>query len=518
MHKNYMDVILLRHKCKRHFLLPVVAALSLSLTISTASFVDVTDQDWFQPAVRYVVNRGLFGGVGPGKFAPDENMSRAMFYTVLARMDNAAVNDDQGTNLKDVPQGQWYTGSVVWALTTGLTTCENASSFGAHAPVTRVEICLALSRYDRYSGSKRLNTNAIPTFLDIGPLIGEERAAVAACQDGGIVEGRTDGRFDPYAGASRAEVAQMISRYCKLASHPQPIPYPESPGETPDYEIDAKGWTYNYEEDFPLADLSTVTEEAVLELNSRMIYENLPTNIAPLGETIDGDRKHLTNYGTKGIHDSWNVITNRFNKNNEVDEGVELNGTQQYYGYSLQTGGIVRQDSWHETAEESGKDPWQCTWWVWGRAAQYIEEVFHRDLRELCDGEDNFGHGKSYYSGLSDYFVSDQRPTPNSIVSWSCGSYGHVAYVEAVDAGGIWVSMADSGHTWRGITYIPRVDSIENPYPLSWYAEETLNGFNHLDKPLYLDTPRREVIDRDDNGDGGESGDRTINLPTVRLP
>lgn len=485
----------MRHKRKRQYAIPLAAAaLSLTLTVTNASFIDVTEHDWFQPAVTYVVTSGLFSGTGPNRFAPSESMSRAMFYTVLARMSGAQINNDQATNLKDVPQGQWYTGSVVWALTSGLTACEDTSSFGAVSPITRVEICLALSRYDRHSGANRLNPNAVPTFLDVGRLVGEERAAVASCQEGGVVQGRSDGRFDPYAGATRAEVAQMISNYCRL------IPEDETPMEPVILDgiyssIDEKGWANNYADDFPLAGLSHVTQEAVLELNSRIIYENLPANIAPFGETIDGDKKHLTNYGTEGIKDCWNVETNQFNKNNEIEPGTALTGGQEYYGYSLQTGGLIRQDRWHRTAEESGKDPWQCTWWVWGRAAQYMEEVFGKNLKDYCEGEDNFGHGKSYYDGLSDYFVSDQRPTPNSVISWTCGLYGHVAYVEAVDEGGIWVSMADSGHTWRGITYIPRVESETNPYPLYWYAEETLNGFNHLDRPLNDGTPVEEPIE-----------------------
>lgn len=428
--------------------------------------------------------------------AAEMNISRALFYTALARMDNAEINNDQATNLKDVPGGQWYTGSVVWALTSGLTTCQGGDTFGSKSLITRAEICLALFRYDRYSGAKRLNSNALSTFVDLGRLIGEERLAVAACQEGGIVQSREDGRFDPYAGATRTEAAEMIDQYYDLLpQNPQDPSNSETGNGMLPASANAKGWHYRYEEDFPLANLSPVTEEAVLELNSRIIYENLPANIAPLGETIDGDKKHLTNYGTNGIHDCWNIKTNRYNKNNQIEEGTELNGRQEYYGYSLQTGGLVRQDMWHKTAEDSGKEPWQCTWWVWGRAAQYVAEAYEKDFKTLCGGEDNFGHGKSYYAGLSDYFASDQTPAPNSVISWSCGAYGHVAYVEAVDAGGIWVSMADSGHTWRGITYIPRVDSASNPYPLHWYAEETLNGFNHLDRPLNAGPSVREVIE-----------------------
>lgn len=484
------------HLSKRHFVLPIAAALSVALAVPAASSAKETGWNWLPPAVYDLINRALSGIAGQGELAPDESMSRAMFYTALARLDGAPVNNDQATNLKDVPQGRWYTGSVVWALTSGLTTCQDGDNFGANSPITRVEMCLALFRYDRYSGEKRLNSGAEPIFVDMGRLIGEERLAVAACQDGGIVRGREDGRFDPYAGVSRAEANEMFASYQKLTPHQsRPAQKPGGNDGKPGSAAGAKGWTHTYAQDFPLAGLSRVTEEAVLELNSRIIYENLPANIAPLGETIDGDNKHLTNYGTNGIHDCWNVSTNRYNKNNKMDAGTALGGRQQYYGYALQTGGLVRQDSWHEVAEDSGKEAWQCTWWVWGRAAQYIEEAFGKDLKALCDGEDNFGHGKSYYAGLSEYFASDLMPAPNSVISWSCGAYGHVAYVEAVDAGGIWVSMADSGHTWRGITYIPRVNSASNPYPLHWYAEETLNGFNHLDRPLLEEAAVREVIE-----------------------
>lgn len=468
---------------KRLTIAPVAAALTISLALSGAAFADVGDSDWFQPAVTYVVNHGLFGGVSDDRFAPDERMSRGMFYTVLARMDGNPINDNQATNLTDVPQGQWYTGSVIWALSSGIASCQSGSTFGVDSPISRAEICLALSRYDRLSGARRLNSNAAATFVDVGRLAGEERLAVASCQAGGIVQGRTDGRFDPYAGASRAEVAQMISNYCRLQPSQSMVPE-VIPDVLAAPMVDALGWTRVYHQDFPLAGLSKITESAVRELNARILYENLPANIAPLGSSIDGDEKHLTNYGAGGIQDCWNVRTNRFNKNNQVDAGVLLLGDQEYYGYSLQTGGLVRQDGWHKTADESGKDPWQCTWWVWGRAAQYVQEALGKDFKTLCGGEDNFGHGKSYYDGLSDYFISDRNPTPNSVISWSCGSYGHVAYVEAVDAGGIWVSMADSGHTWRGITYIRRVNSDSNPYPLHWYGWESLNGFNHLDQPI----------------------------------
>lgn len=244
------------------------------------------------------------------------------------------------------------------------------------------------------------------------------------------------------------------------------------------------GWTGKVQLDFPLSAVDAVTEELVISLNRRMLQENAPKVIAELGESVDGIEKHLTNYG-RSIYDCYQITTILPNSKNNVPAGVALSGKQEYYGYSLQVFDILTQDSWHQMAEATGKDPWQCTWWAWGRAAQYIKLAYGQSLVDLCDGVTLLGNGGDYYHTMSPYFQGSATvPKPNSIVSWSGGQYGHVGYVEAVDDGGIWVSMADAGHAWRGITYIPKSHDPDNLYPLHWYGEsERCNGFIYLDSP-----------------------------------
>lgn len=104
------------------------------------------------------------------------------------------------------------------------------------------------------------------------------------------------------------------------------------------------------------------------------------------------------------------------------------------------------------------------------------------------------GHGGKYY-GINAYggevgcgcgncnglkggwFNYGSSPRANSIISWKHGLYGHVAYVEAVDSTGIWISHANGGVGWYGITKIPL-----NGIPTGWkgYA---LNGYIYLDSP-----------------------------------
>ncbi len=452
-------------------------AAAMSLPSTATIYYDVRTTDWFAPAAGFVVNTGLFTGMTPGYFAPSETMSRGMFYTVLSRAAGIQADNSVATNLVDVPAGTWYTGAVIWAMTSGLTECASNDLFGAYEPVSRAELCRTLARYDRLTGSLALPAAGTATFPDLGGVDEETSAAIASCQAAGVVQGHNTGLFDPHGTATRAEVAQMLHNFFTL---PQLPPLPTSAQQLVPWDT-INGWEGTLEGDFPLADADQVSAEMAITLNCRILQENHPRTLAPSGTTLDDDPKHVTNYGTEGTIDCVHVSTVLHNRNNEVDAGVALNGRQEYYGYVLQVDGVLAQDRWHAAAEETGKDIWQCTWWVWGRASQYMELAYGLDLETVCGGTNNFGHAWRYYNGLKPYFLSDWTPSANSIVSWDSSTYGHVAYVEAVDDNGIWVSMADSGHAWRGVTYIPKGDDPDNPYHLYWYPDEQFNGFNHLD-------------------------------------
>lgn len=462
-------------------LLAVTAALGISMTCSASAvqtYLDVQETDWFAPAVEFTTRKGLLTGVSEGIFDPEGDTSRAMFYTVLARSVGAELEGLALSGVTDVAPGKWYTGAAAWAVGTGIANATNGI-FGPEETISRAELCRALVRCDRQLGRAVLPETADPTFLDLGGLDEETVEAISICCAAGVVSGRPSGLFDPRDGATRAEMAQILTSYFSLEGQQELIDV-VTEEDDPEW-MSLTRWTGDVELDFPLSFADEITEEMVNWLNLRIIAENYPARVVGFGQTIDGNPKHLTNYGDDGYTDCWNVATILYNQKNGLEAGVELFGQQQYYGYSLQVDGVSTQDEWHRLAQLSGKDPWQCTWWAWGRAAQYLDLRYGLDLKTLCGGRDNFGNGGSYYRGLSSYFKSDMTPSANSIVSWSGGEYGHVAYVEAVDENGIWVSAADSGHSWRGVTYIPKGDDPNNPYPLYWHSYERCNGFNHLD-------------------------------------
>ena len=72
------------------------------------------------------------------------------------------------------------------------------------------------------------------------------------------------------------------------------------------------------------------------------------------------------------------------------------------------------------------------------------------------------------------WFKYGSTPRPNSLISWSNGSYGHVAYVEGVTADGkIYISHAGSGKSWYGVQLIN---------PVGFWGM-SLNGYIYLDQP-----------------------------------
>lgn len=77
-------------------LLPHAAA------VSVRNFTDVSEDSWYYEYVDFVTDRGYFAGTSETTFSPDVTMTRAMFVTVLARLDNADI-DNSVSAFVDVP-------------------------------------------------------------------------------------------------------------------------------------------------------------------------------------------------------------------------------------------------------------------------------------------------------------------------------------------------------------------------------------------------------------------------------
>lgn len=110
-------------------------------------FNDVKLGATYYRAVMYAVDNGLFNGTSETTFSPDTAMNRAMFVTVLGRLDKADVTAYTVPTFSDVKAGEWYASYVEWATANGIVNGVGNGIFDINGEITVEQACIMLARY-----------------------------------------------------------------------------------------------------------------------------------------------------------------------------------------------------------------------------------------------------------------------------------------------------------------------------------------------------------------------------------
>ena len=182
-------------------------------------FKDVMDDNWFFDAVCYVYDSGLFKGTADDMFSPDVTMTRAMFVTVLHRLDGTGGTGPAAQaagRFSDVPESEWFADAVVWATANGMITGYDDGTFRPNDPLTREQMAVIIYRYALYKG-RNMSTpgTAYDAFPDRGDVSDYAVPAMRWVVSNGVING-SDGKLIPLNSATRAQVAQIFWNYCRL--------------------------------------------------------------------------------------------------------------------------------------------------------------------------------------------------------------------------------------------------------------------------------------------------------------
>ncbi len=178
-------------------------------------FTDVSQNDWFYSAVSDVYEKGLMQGVSATLFAPNQTTSRAMIVSILYRLDGSPAVSGKAS-FTDVAANTWYTDAVAWASANGIAKGFDDGSFRPDQAVNRQEIAAFLYRYAQYKGYDTTQGGmAIREFADYDAISSYALGAMDWSVSTGILQGDAAKRLTPQSPASRAQVAAMLSRFCK---------------------------------------------------------------------------------------------------------------------------------------------------------------------------------------------------------------------------------------------------------------------------------------------------------------
>nr|WP_308778666.1 GBS Bsp-like repeat-containing protein [uncultured Anaerotignum sp.] len=178
-------------------------------------FTDVKKENWFYPAVSYVMNKGLMTGMVNGGFAPNEELSKVQFAVVLYRMEGSP-EVSLSANTLAIPENAYYAPAVFWADQTGLLDGLQGTSIKPEDKITREEMITMLFRYAQQKGFDTQERADLSQFADAEKVSPSAKEAISWAVATGMISGEGKDRLlNPHGSASRAVCAAMITHLCE---------------------------------------------------------------------------------------------------------------------------------------------------------------------------------------------------------------------------------------------------------------------------------------------------------------
>ena len=179
-------------------------------------FGDVREDDWYFAPIDFVHKNGLFSGTSQTTFSPGATMTRAMFVTVLYRLEGQPTEGLTAPSFSDVTDpSQYYYNAVAWASANGIVTGYSNGTFGPSGVVTREQMATFMHRYAAFKNrDMSSNENALGSFPDGTAISTYAVDAIRWAVSKGVING-SNGRLLPQGSATRAQVAQIFLNYCE---------------------------------------------------------------------------------------------------------------------------------------------------------------------------------------------------------------------------------------------------------------------------------------------------------------
>lgn len=180
----------------------------------TSAFSDVKNSAWYHEDVQYVSENGLMKGTGENLFSPDATTTRGMIVTILYRLEGEP-SPTGACPFQDVASGKYYEKAITWAAENGIVSGFSADTFGPDQNITREQMAAILYRYATYKNYDVSTAGDLSKFPDADKVSSYAVDAMKWANAAGLINGSNDGKLYPAGNATRAQVAAILTRFCK---------------------------------------------------------------------------------------------------------------------------------------------------------------------------------------------------------------------------------------------------------------------------------------------------------------
>ncbi len=172
-------------------------------------FTDIPQNAWYRQDASEAGELGIVNGVRPFIFSADTLLTRAMTVAILARADGAQAEAEE-VPFTDVPAQAWYANAAAWAKAEGIIEGVGKGRFAPENAVTREEFVTMLMRCAAAKG-KTVSPSALP-YSDSASVSSFAVDPMRCAQAAGLLGGYSDGTFRPQGTLTRAEGVTLLMR------------------------------------------------------------------------------------------------------------------------------------------------------------------------------------------------------------------------------------------------------------------------------------------------------------------
>ncbi len=226
-------------KLKRLFAVLLACICLCSMTVAvkaepSSPYHDVSTSFWGYEDVLFVTDQQLMMGVDVGSFAPNMTLSRGMLATVLWRVEGSPAVTEAAP-FTDLTQ-DWYKMPVAWAAKNGIVNGVGDGRFAPENDITREQLVVMLYRYTESCNYVMEGSVALTHFKDQATVSSWATEAMKWGVGNGLINGMEDASGNPIlaptATCTRAQAAAMIHRYMLKEWEPIDSGENNTPGDT----------------------------------------------------------------------------------------------------------------------------------------------------------------------------------------------------------------------------------------------------------------------------------------------
>ena len=188
----------------------IILKNDIDLRFWNMPFVDVPKGEYYYEPVQWAYNTDpqITAGTDEIHFSPSSPCTRAQAVTFLWRAAGCPEPMSSYNPFKDVPEDQYYTEAVLWAVENNITAGTSATTFSPNETCTRAQIVCFLYRME-----------GAPPVYYINPFVDVSASdyfytAVLWAANNGVTAGTDATHFSPWSPCTRGQIVTFLCRYC----------------------------------------------------------------------------------------------------------------------------------------------------------------------------------------------------------------------------------------------------------------------------------------------------------------